>query len=170
LKKVSQNNMFISQSYQSSLLQYAGRKDVTTCLEFSLGETNVKTHMTISYLGDEQTNPNFHSALSSFVDMAENYKGTEVTVVGHSNFGPKNDIPVLLVEVVNVDPLLEFHQSFGQTEPNMTEFLPVPNFHISLKFADQAPFREMAVGTKLTAKKICLKRLGNIPDVYSKNL
>jgi hypothetical protein len=162
--------MFINQSYQNSLLQYAGRKDVTTCLEFSLGDTGVKAHMTISYLGDEQTNPNFHLALSSFVEMAESYQASEVTVVGYAKFGPKGDIPVLLVEVANVQPLLNFHQSFGQIEPGMTEFLPIPNFHISLKFADQAPFRNMPIGTKLFPEKICLKRLGNIPEIYTKNL
>lgn len=158
--------MDIRQIYEENLVKYGGRGDVTTCLEFSL--EGVKAHMTISYLNDKDNNPNFFLALESFVKLSGTFPQTEVTVIGYDNFGPRKNIPVLLVEVKDVNPLLTFHNSFGQTEPGMNKFFTQPSFHISLKFNDQARFRNLPLGTKLTPTKICMKRLGNVPEFYIK--
>ena len=128
--------------------------------------------MTISCLADAEVNENFYGALEAFVTVTEICPQTTMTVRGYDTFGPKADIPVLLVKLDDLNSqqcLLSFHQAYGQTEPGMSSFLPESNFHISLKFADQAAFRQLPVGTKLTAKRICMKRLGNVPEFYVKD-
>jgi len=149
---------------------------VTTCLEFALDygvdlgaeSKSVKAHMTIAYLNDPEHNSDFYSALDAYVKLTNEYELPVVTVVGYDMFGPKHNVPVLLVEVSDPLPLIAFYLAWGQKEPGMDVFLSRPTFHISLKFADQAPFRDLPVGTQLTPNRMCIKRLGDVPDFYVK--
>jgi len=153
--------------YCDSLISHpAGRKDVTVQFNLLFGEH--RKHATITYFGDitDEHVPVF-DALFDFMDELRG-QSVEFIVTGRDNFGPKHDIPVLLVDFVDPkikDLCVTFHQRFGVPEPGFEKKLNVPSYHSSIK--DESKLLDTPVGTKIIATAVSVKRLGPIDPFYS---
>ena len=156
------------------------RQDVTVGISVTFKNnegTDVEAHMTITYLGNVASDiyEPHEQALIEFQSIARTLKsstGHKLTVIRHDKFGPKSDIPVLLVKPDEQAEKLfiNFHQKYGQCEPNMSSKLIVPIFHVSLKFNDLAFARDLSVGTEIEFHSMFMKRLGNCPPFFIESI
>lgn len=149
------------------------RRDVTCFIEYKL-EGGIKCHTTITYLGDQcpPQGERIGKWLNEFKDLPID-EAIEVRVIRHDKFGPNQDIPVLVVDFLDQrikQLFIEYHHAYGVVSPGMTSFIDPPNFHISLQYDDLKPFRDLEIGTILTATSIGIKRLGNCEPFYIKRL
>lgn len=137
----------------------SSRKDVTVC--FKLDDR----HVTATYLGDAPSEETF-GALYSFMTCFNN-QSVQVEVVGKDQFGPKQDIDVVLVKFVDEatqQKVIAFHQMYGKPEPGWNKKLDTPNFHISAKHREW--FENTDIGTILSMQTIAAKRLGPVDPFY----
>lgn len=135
--------------------------------------------MTITYLGDpsKESLDAFQLFTKELSALIEGSNGkVRLHIIGRDNFGPRNDIPVFLIKIVDDEIknlIVRFHQVYGIAEPNMPAKLDEPTFHISLKGLSEesvSALEKEFVGTEVIGEKVEAKRLGPNDPFFSKLL
>ncbi len=148
------------------------RKDVTILLKPLFGISSIDSdatahfHVTASYLGDA-TDETF-SAIAELSLRVPTSSAITMKVTGTAMFGPKANIPVLLVgfeDGLHQKVFDEFHRSHGVCEPGMPRKLDTPNYHINCKGSES--LSKLPVGTKFVIKSISAKRLGPVDPFWT---
>lgn len=124
-------------------------------------------HVTITFLGvaDDEM---LLQIQQNIVDQS--WSGpVSFTVVGYDNFGPKADIPVVLVHPDNgsvKQMLIHLHAAYGK--PDYGFYPEVPNFHVSARtLSDNI---SLQIGDIFLATKIDIKQLGPHDPCFSISL
>ena len=144
------------------------RKDLTTFLSPffgipSIDDSKSNFHVTATYLGDP-TDETFNALAewaSNLSTQVGEGKCIKMSVTGTAKFGPKEDIPVLLVQFEDerVKAICdEFHSRYGRCAPGMPGKLERPNYHITCK--GHPELAGLPIGTVFTIKHAGAKRLG----------
>jgi 2'-5' RNA ligase len=173
------DNIDLFSSYETDLeVANNKRKDVTTRLAISgLPSQGIPYHMTITYFGDptKESLDAFHSLTKDLSTMLESTKEkVRLQIVGRDNFGPRSEIPVFLINIVDKeikDLFVKFHQAYGVAEPGMPSKFEEPTFHISLKGLSEenlSVLEKEFMGKEVTGEKIEAKRLGPNDSFFSK--
>jgi hypothetical protein len=123
-------------------------------------------HCTITFLGplDEKTAKTRFTELEGFFSEK---KSVNFSVTGEDNFGPKNDIPVFLMELHDKElegKLIKFHQTNGKEDHGFKNDVPV--WHISKRNVKA----QLSIGDQLTAHSVDIKQLGPFDPVHKLSL
>jgi hypothetical protein len=123
-------------------------------------------HVTISFL-DRLDEQQVKIAFAELEKIFESRTVLNFKIIGEDNFGPKKDIPVFTLQMMDKDMerlLAQFHKTFGK--PDNGFYTEVPNWHVSKRNIE----KDLHVGEIITARSVDIKQLGPHDPVYKISL
>jgi len=123
-------------------------------------------HVTISFL-DQLDERQLKVAFAELEKIFESRTMLNFQIVGEDYFGPKKDISVFILRVMDKDMerlLVQFHETFGK--PDNGIYNEVPNWHVSKRNIEE----DLHVGEIITARSVDIKQLGPHDPIYKISL